>query len=100
MFDNNSFVLIEDVGGDISAEELDRLYLQSLKREVVDSYAVHGEKIAMVKQLAIHLRRQKSDLICEGLDLVLEKYRDQLGELPPLQLPSGAAIPENGPPSK
>ncbi|MGH7172263.1 MAG: hypothetical protein ACRELF_10375, partial [Gemmataceae bacterium] len=70
-----------------------------IKREVVDSYAVDRDKIAKVKQLAIHLGRHKADLICEGLDLVLEKYRDQLGDLLASEAAGAAAKPENGSPS-
>jgi hypothetical protein len=72
---------------------------ERLRRQVVDSYAVDRDKIAKVKQLAIHLGRQKADLICEGLDLLLEKYRDKLDELLASQPPGDTAKPENGPPS-
>ncbi|HTU93589.1 MAG TPA: hypothetical protein VMF69_26145 [Gemmataceae bacterium] len=98
---SNTFVLVQDDEGEsYTLPPLDPHYPQeTLKGQTVDSYGVDREKIAKVKQLAIHLGRQKADLIREGLDLVLEKYRDQLGDLLASEPPSGEAKPENGVPS-
>lgn len=95
---SNVVTIIVDGPGDKPVEPLPLHVRERLKRQVVDSYAVDREIIAKVKQLAIHLGRHKADLICEGLELVLEKYRDQLGDLAP-ESPCGTAKPENGPPS-
>ena len=65
------------------------------RRKILDSYSIEPEKLAKVKQAAMRLGRSKADLIREGLDLVLEKYRDQLGDLLAQAL-SGAAKSENG----
>ena len=70
------------------------------RRKILDSYSIEPEKFANVKQAAIRLGRSKADLIREGLDLVLEKYRDQLANLVASEPPCGAAKPENGSPSK
>ncbi|HTU93848.1 MAG TPA: hypothetical protein VMF69_27455 [Gemmataceae bacterium] len=85
--------------GDMPVKPFPPEVRERINRQVVDSYAVDRDLIAKVKQLAIHLGRHKGDLICEGLDLVLEKYRDQLSELLAQQPPGDAAKTENGPPS-
>lgn len=91
--------IIVEGRGSKPAEPLPPHIRERINRQVVDSYAVDREKIAKVKQLAIHLGRHKGDLICEGLDLVLEKYRDQLGDLLASEAAAGTAKPENGSPS-
>lgn len=69
------------------------------RRRVVDSYSVEPEKLAQVRKVAICLGRSKTQLIREGLDLVLQKYRDKLCDLPAPEPPSDAAKPESDPPS-
>ncbi|HEY7157029.1 MAG TPA: ribbon-helix-helix domain-containing protein [Gemmataceae bacterium] len=69
------------------------------RRQVVDSYAIHPEKLARVKEAAIRLGRDRSDLVREGLELVLEKYRDKLGDLDNPQPSSSAPKPDDVPPS-
>ena len=68
-------------------------------RKVVDSYAVEPEKILRVKKAAIFLGRSKADLICEALDLLLEKYHDQLGDLDSFDPFGQTPKPEDVPPS-
>lgn len=92
-------IIIVDFSADTPIQPLPPDVRDRLNRQVVDSYAVDRDKIAKVKQLAIHLSRQKAELIREGLDLVLEKYRDKLAELFATQPPGDAPKPENGPPS-
>lgn len=90
--DNSStFEVFEAEAGATPAQYSDPYCPQTLKGQTVDSYAVDRDKIAKVKQLAIHLGRHKADLICEGLELVLEKYRDKLDELLASQQPNDAA---------
>ncbi|MHB1426186.1 MAG: ribbon-helix-helix domain-containing protein [Gemmataceae bacterium] len=91
--------LFVDEPEDTSVDPFPPQVRERLKREVVDSYAVDRDKIAKVKQLAIHLGVMKADLIGEGLDLVLEKYRDQLDELLAAQAPGETPKPEKGSPS-
>ena len=69
------------------------------RRRIVDSYAVEPEKIERVHQAAFLLGRSKAELIREGLDLVLEKYRDKLADLANLETPSDAPKPQDGSPS-
>jgi hypothetical protein len=68
------------------------------RHRVVDSYSIEPEKLAQVRKAAICLGRTKAELIREGLDLVLEKYRDKLCDLPAPELPSDAPKPESEPP--
>lgn len=69
------------------------------RRKILDGYSIEPEKLAAVKQAAIRLGRSKADLIREGVELVLEKYRDKLGDLLGPEGQDGSAKPENGPPS-
>lgn len=68
-------------------------------RKVLDSYSIEPKQLDKVKRAAIQLGRSKADLIREGLDLVLEKYRDKLGDLLDPESPNGVVKPENGPSS-
>jgi hypothetical protein len=94
---SDTFVIVKDDDGDsFTLPPIDPHYPQeTLKGETVDSYGIDREKLAKVKQAAIRLGRSKADLIREGLQLVLEKYRDQLGDLAP-ESANGDAKPENG----
>jgi hypothetical protein len=70
------------------------------RRRILDSYSIEPEKLAKLKQAAIRLGRSKAELIREGVELILEKYRDKLGDLPDPESPNGDAKPENGPSSR
>jgi hypothetical protein len=69
------------------------------RRRVVDSYSIEPEKLLRVKKAALRLGRSRSELIREGLDLLLEKYQDKLGDLDNPQPPGDAPKVENDPPS-
>ncbi len=68
-------------------------------RRVVDSYAIHPDKLQQLNNAALHLGRDRAALIREGLDLVLEKYRDQLGDLLNRKPPGDVTNPQNDPSS-
>jgi hypothetical protein len=50
-------------------------------RKIGDSYSISERQLRKVQAAAQKLKRSKADLIREGLDLVIEKYRDKLGDL-------------------
>jgi hypothetical protein len=69
------------------------------RRRVVDSYSIEPEKLAKVRKAAQRLGRGKAELIREGLDLLLEKYQDKLGDLDNPESSDDTPKEENGPPS-
>jgi hypothetical protein len=95
--DNNTFVVELAADTEITLNPLDPNYPQeSLKGQTVDSYAIERAKLAKVTEAAIRLGRTKADLIREGVELVLEKYRDKLDDLG-TEAPNGDAKPPTGP---
>ncbi len=78
----DTVLIIAEGLGDSTVHPLDPHRREQIKsRKILDSYSIEPEKLAKVKQAAIRLERSKADLIREGLDMILEKYRDQLGDL-------------------
>lgn len=96
--DLDSIIIIVDGPSQSPPRPLDPHLWKELRKKV-DSYAVEPEKLAKVQRAARSLGISKADLICEGLDLVLEKYRDKLGDLLAPGPPTDAPKPENGSPS-
>lgn len=68
-------------------------------RRVVDSYAIHPDKLQQLNNAAMHLGRHRAELVREGVDMVLEKYRDQLGDLLDPKPPCEVTKPPDDPPS-
>ncbi|HWG47178.1 MAG TPA: ribbon-helix-helix domain-containing protein [Gemmataceae bacterium] len=68
-------------------------------RRVLDSYSIEREKLDQVNKAAQRLGRSRSELIREGLELVLEKYHDKLGDLANPESSGDAPKPEGNPPS-
>jgi hypothetical protein len=88
----DTVLIVAEGGGDTTVRPCDLS-----RRKILDSYSIEPEKLATVKQAAIRLGRSKADLIREGVDLVLEKYRDKLGDLASARPPADAPKPQNGP---
>jgi hypothetical protein len=109
IFDSSDTVLlIVDGGGDTTVrptdpqlrEQIERWQQRRRENLLDDRCSIKPEILKKMREAAERLGISEGDLICEGFNLLLHKYRDKLGDLLAPQPPGDAAKPENGPPSK
>lgn len=107
MPDTGDFVLILDDPGDAPSLPLDPLLRERLERRqqqlreklLDERCSIAPENLKKLRIVAERLGWSEGDLICKGLDLVIEQHHDKLGDLTNPQPPDDAPKPDNGPPS-
>lgn len=107
MDSSGSFDLVMDDPGDTTVRSMDPHLREQLERwqqrqreNLLDERcSIAPENLKKLRIAAERLGYSEGDLICAGLDLIIEKYRDKLGDLANPQPPSDGPKPDNGPPS-
>jgi hypothetical protein len=80
-------------------EQLERWRQHRREKLLDDRCSIKPETLKKIRIAAERLGVNEGDLLTEGFALLLQKYRDKVGDLLASEEAGGAAKPENGLPS-